>query len=261
MPDISSPDVLLEVDDLAVNFGGVRAVDGVSFTVGAGQFVGIIGPNGCGKTTLLNAITGVVPSTGAVRLGGSAIPRSSPGAAYAAGVSRVFQAPQIFAGLSVVENVVVGCRSNRAGGIVAAVVGRPRMWRNERPRWARAVACLERVGLASRTHDPIGDLSYGQLRLVELARGLAADPLVLLLDEPSAGLNDAETDGLADLLAELHGDGLTLVMVDHKIDVVDRLCQRVVVLETGRRIAEGAPAEVWADARVMDAYLGVVDDA
>jgi branched-chain amino acid transport system ATP-binding protein len=252
---------VLEVAELSVAFGGVRALTDVSFTVEQGRFLGVIGPNGCGKSTLLNAITGVVPSRGTVRLDGELVPRERPIAANRVGVARVFQAPQMFAALTVLENVAVGCRPHRRIGVLRSLIGRRSMWRDERLRWAAAEEALARVGLGGLGAADVEGLSYGRQRLVELARCLAARPRVLLLDEPSAGLNDHETDVLVALLQGLHADGLTVVMVDHKIDVVDRLCERVMVMETGCRIAEGTPEQIWADPRVVDAYLGVAGDA
>jgi len=252
---------MLEVTGLSVAFGGVRALTDVSLTVDEGRFVGVIGPNGCGKSTLLNAITGVVPSAGSVRVDGVEVPRGRPLAANRAGVARVFQAPQMFDALSVLENVAVGCRPHDHIGVLRSLARRRSMWREEHDRWTAAATALEQVGLGGLGTVAVAELSYGQQRLVELARCLAARPRVLLLDEPSAGLNDHETDALATQLQDLHATGLTVVMVDHKIDVVDRLCERVVVMETGRRIAEGTPAEIWADPRVVDAYLGVAGDA
>lgn len=250
---------MLRADHLTVSFGGLRAVDRVDIRAEAGEFLGVIGPNGCGKSTLLNALTGVVPATGAVQVDGNRLPLGDPTAAYRAGLSRVFQAPQMFDGLSVLENVAVGCRDHRSSGIAAAIARRPSMWRRERARWELARTTLDRVGLSDVVDLSVDSLSYGRRRLVELARSLASEPSVLLLDEPSAGLNDTETAELAVLLADLHRTGLTVVMVDHKIDFVDRLCERLMVLETGRTIAEGPPSRIWADQRVMDAYLGVAD--
>jgi ABC-type branched-subunit amino acid transport system ATPase component len=161
----------------------------------------------------------------------------------------------------VLENVTVGSRDRRATGLAAALLGRPLMWRRERERWRHAVEALRRVGVDGLVGADVGSLSYGNRRLVELARAVCAEPDVLLLDEPSAGLNDSETESLGRLLADLNEQGLTIVMVDHKIDFVDRVCHRIVVMETGRAIAHGTPAEVWADPRVVDAYLGVSDAA
>ncbi|MGI6873437.1 ABC transporter ATP-binding protein [Amycolatopsis sp. 3B14] len=248
---------VMAAEAVSVAFGGVRAVDGVSFTVRTGEILGVIGPNGSGKTTLLNALTGVVRATGSLHLGGGRVRLGRPEAPRRAGLARVYQAPQIVPGLTCLDNVVIGAADRRARGLVAAVLGRPLMWRHERGRVTYAHRQLERVGLAARAMAPAQLLTYGEQRLLELARALSADPRVLLLDEPSAGLNDAETRHLAALLADVRAAGTSLVIVDHKIDFIDALCDRILVLELGRRVALGPPADVWSDQRVMDAYLGV----
>jgi branched-chain amino acid transport system ATP-binding protein len=247
---------MLEARDIGVRFGGVVAVAGVSISVDAGQIYGLIGPNGSGKTTFLNALTGVVPATGSLTVDGTAVPLARPRRSRSAAVLRVFQAPQTFAELSVLENAMLACSDTRDTGLTAAWLGRPLMWKREKQRWQEATAALERVGLGGFLDLPASALPYGQQRMLELARALTARPRVLLLDEPSAGLNDSETQQLADLCTALRADGLALIVIDHKIDFIDRICDRVGVLELGSLIAEGQPAEVWRDARVVDAYLG-----
>ena len=248
---------LLNVEDVEVSFGGVRAVDGVSFALSPGEILGMIGPNGSGKTTLLNALTGVVRAKGAVRVADRRVPLGRPEALRRAALARVYQAPHLIGDLTCLDNVLLGAADRRASGLAAAVLGRPLMWRQERARTAQAYRHLVRVGLGGRALEPASGLPYGEQRLLELARALAAEPRVLMLDEPSAGLNDAETQALADLLVEIRDEGAALLVVDHKIDFIDALCDRVLVLELGRRIALGPPAEVWSDQQVMDAYLGV----
>ena len=253
---------LVEVSDLRVSFGGVRAVAGVSFSVRYGEIFGLVGPNGSGKTTLLNALTGVVRASGELRVDARSVqfarPESFP---RRAGLARVYQAPQLVPELTCVENVLLGAADRANEGLAAAWLGRPMMWRHERSRLADAYGQLDRVGLANRGAEAASRLTYGDQRLLELARALAAHPKVLMLDEPSAGLNDQETDALATILLGVRSDQTTLLLVDHKIDVIDQLCDRVLVLELGQRIALGSPAEVWADERVMDAYLGVENHA
>ena len=253
--------MLLQADEISVSFGGVRAVSDVSLGFDADELIGLIGPNGSGKTTFLNALTGVVPARGRLHVNDRPVTLGSPARSYGAGLLRVFQAPQMFPSFTVLENVLVSSRDHRGGGFAGAWLARPLMWRHERARWQRAHDALARVGLVGVADEPATDLSYGNQRLVELARAIAAEPKVLMLDEPSAGLNDAETANLGDLIASLRQDGLGIILVDHKIDFIDRLCDRIVVLELGEKIAEGAPAAVWADERVMDAYLGRVQDA
>jgi ABC-type branched-subunit amino acid transport system ATPase component len=251
---------LLEITDLSVRFGGVVAVDGVSLAVADGEIYGLVGPNGSGKTTLLNAVTGVVDADGSLAVAGRPVPLGRPLRSRAAGVLRMFQAPQTFTGLTCLENALLAT-DDASSGLGGAWLARPAMWRRERARWAVGRAALERVGLADLADEPAGLLTYGQQRLLELARAIAGDPRLILLDEPSAGLNDAETAELARLCRSLRTDGLTLVVIDHKIDFIDSICDRIAVLELGRLIAQGRPSEVWADARVIEAYLGGTVDA
>jgi ABC-type branched-subunit amino acid transport system ATPase component len=253
--------MLLQADDISVSFGGVRAVASVSARCASGELLGIIGPNGSGKTTFLNALTGVVDATGDVTVDGHRVPLGTPAGSYQAGLMRVFQAPQMFPSFTVLENVLVASRDRAATGFFGSWIIRPTMMGHERARWRAAHDALERVGLAELADDPATSLSYGNQRLVEMARAMVATPKILMLDEPSAGLNDAETGNLADLIITLRSDGLGILLVDHKIDFIDRLCDRIMVLELGRTIAEGTPGEVWADPLVMDAYLGTVPDA
>jgi branched-chain amino acid transport system ATP-binding protein len=247
---------MLRADDITVSFGGVRAVDGVSLELGD-ELLGLVGPNGSGKTTFLNAVCGVAPATGRLTVDGADVALGRPRAAWRAGIARVFQAPQAFVELSCLENVLLTSSDTRHRGVTGAWLNRPGMWRHERTRWARAEAALQRVGLGELVLAPAALLSYGQRRLLELARALAGDPRVLLLDEPSAGLNDAETDDLAALLQAVRADGVALLLVDHKVDFLDVLCDRIVVLELGAVIAEGTPETVWQHERVINAYLGV----
>lgn len=247
---------VLETKDICVRFGGVVAVDGVSMQVQPQQIHGLIGPNGSGKTTFLNAVTGVVPASGGLTVAGQAVPLNRPRRSRAAGVLRMFQAPQTFAALSCLDNAVLACSDARFTGLCAAWLARPVMWHRERSRWQLGRAALERVGLTDLADHLAGSLTYGQQRMLELARALAAAPRVLLLDEPSAGLNDAETQALAELCQSLRADGLSLVVIDHKIDFIDAICDVVGVLELGRLIASGPPDEVWRDPHVVDAYLG-----
>jgi ABC-type branched-subunit amino acid transport system ATPase component len=252
---------VLEAVDVSVSFGGVTAVDRVGLRVEPGEVVGLVGPNGSGKTTFLNALTGIVPASGAVAVAGRPLALGSPGRARRAGVLRVFQAPQTFDELSCLENVLVSQPNRAFTGLTAACFARPLVLRRERARWAAAEEVLVRVGLDGVATTPAGSLSYGGRRLLELARALYAEPRLLLLDEPSAGLNDAETADLSTVIEGLADGELATVLVDHKVHLIDALCSRVVVLEMGRLIAEGGPADVWRDQRVVDAYLGVVENA
>jgi len=252
---------MLKAEQITVTFGGVRAVSDVSLAVPAGELLGLVGPNGSGKTTFLNAVCGIVPARGSLTVADRPVRLGRPNAACRAGIARVFQAPQTYGELSCLDNVLLATSDRRLLGLTGAWPARPAMWKRERARWAFAMSALETVGLESCALEPASLLSYGQQRLLELARALAGSPSILLLDEPSAGLNDAETAALAALLRAVRSAGNTLVVVDHKIDFLDALCDRLVVLELGRVIAAGPPDQVWRDDRVISAYLGVAPDA
>lgn len=253
---------MLEIRDLSVHFGGVRAVDRIDLTVEDGEVFGVIGPNGSGKTTLLNSLTGVVSATGTVLLDGEALALGKPQRMYGAGISRVFQAPQPFPDLSCLENVLLASRDRRQTGYLAALMRRRAMLQRERHRWDRAMEALALVGLVGLAQHEVGSLTYGQRRLLEIARSVYSRPRLLLLDEPSAGLNDNETDVLAGIIERLGTDDtLSIIVVDHKLGFVERLCSRVLVMDFGRVIATGAPTEVWNDPGVIEAYIGVEEPA
>ncbi len=233
----------LRAVDVAVEFTGLRALDGVSLTLDPGEIVGLIGPNGSGKTTLINAVTGQVPLAGGrVLLGEEDISGLKPRRIALKGLARSFQIVRLFNGMSVVENVEAAALAH-GDGLRAAR--------------AKAERLLEEFGLSSRA-DELGDsLSYGDKRRVEIARALASDPAFLLLDEPAAGMNDAETEALLHILSALPAArGLGLLIIDHDMGLIMRLCDRLHVLAFGRTIAEGSAAEVRANPAVIEAYLG-----
>lgn len=251
----------LDIEDISVSFGGVLAVDGVSISVGDGAVVGLVGPNGSGKSTLLNAVTGLVPARGRVIIDGAPLRLHQPRRVRLAGVLRTYQNPQVYGELCCIDNVLLSAADTSSTGLAAAWLGRRSMWRRERERWEVAHAALERVGLAQQGNALAASLSYGQQRMLEIARVMVGQPKAILLDEPAAGLNSAETDELARLLLELRDQGIALMIVDHKVDFLDQLCERLVVLQFGRAIAEGTPSEVWSDPAVVEAYLGTQSDA
>jgi ABC-type branched-subunit amino acid transport system ATPase component len=257
VPPLGEP--VLEAERLTVAFGGVRAVDEVSLSLRQGEILGLIGPNGSGKSTTLNAITGVVAAEGSLRIAGSSVRLGAAGAVVRAGVRRTYQTPQRYLELSCIDNVLLSTTDRSLTGIVSAIALRPFMLRRERARWRHAARALDRVGLLHLAEAPAGSLSYGGQRMLELARVIAGNPSVVLLDEPSAGLNDHETDLLAGHLRLLRQEGVSLLVVDHKIDFISALCDRVIVLELGRLVAEGDPG-IWQDERVQNAYLGVTAD-
>lgn len=253
---------VLDAEDISVTFGGVHAVRNVSVTVGEGDFVGLIGPNGSGKSTFLNALCGIVPATGSLSIAGNRVKLGHPGASRKAGILRVFQAPQTFGNLTGLENVLLATNNRTLTGMFGACLARRRMWRHEQDRFVVAVTALDRVGLVTSADLPASLLPYGQQRLLDLARAISAAPRILLLDEPSAGLNDSETENLAGIIEGLADTGVTVILVDHKVDFVDRICSRIIAMELGEKIADGTPSQVWSDARVADAYLGIeIDDA
>ena len=251
---------VIEADELSVSFGGVRAVDRVSITLHEHEILGLIGPNGSGKSTAVNAISGVVPASGSLRVIGEAIALGNPGRVRRAGVLRSYQTPQTFLHMSCIENVLLTTTDRRYTGILSSIILRPIMLKHERERWRHAAAALDRVGLLDRAEESAANLSYGQQRLLEVARAIAGDPKVIMLDEPSAGLNAAETEILAGHLRRLRKDGISLLVIDHKIDFITTLVDRVIVFELGNLVAEGDPRTIWEDHRVQNAYLGVADD-
>jgi branched-chain amino acid transport system permease protein len=250
---------IVEATEVSVSFGGVRAVDGVSLALNEGEILGLIGPNGSGKSTFLNAATGVVHATGSLRIDGTRVSWGRPGAVRRRGVLRTYQTPQTFLDLTCIENVLLSTDDRRLNGIFASWVLRPLMLAREHQRWALALSALERFGLADRAEESAANLSYGQQRMLEMARVVAGRPRIVLLDEPSAGLNAAETETLARHLVAMREEGMSLLLVDHKIDFITQLCDRVAVLELGHKVAEGDPVAIWEDQRVVDAYLGVAD--
>jgi len=231
-------------------------VSDVSLRVGAGEVVGLIGPNGSGKSTFVNAVSGLVPARGELLVAGTTVRLGRPGAISRHRVFRTYQTPQVAVELTCMENVLVASPDRRHRGTSSAWLARPGMWKADRARWQVACAALERVGLGGMANTSAGDLSYGQRRHLEIARALSAQPRMLIMDEPAAGLNHEETDRLAALLRVVTDGGPSLLIIEHKIGFIESLCQRIEVLELGKRIAGGRPVDVWKDPAVMRAYLG-----
>jgi branched-chain amino acid transport system permease protein len=248
-------EVVLELDAVRKEFGGLVAVNDVSFEVRAGEILGLIGPNGAGKSTTFNLVTGVLPpSGGEVRLRGRRIDALGARAIARLGVSRTFQHVKMIPGMTVLENVALGAHLRGSAGAASAML---RLDRAEERRLMREAALqLERIGMAGSMHELAGNLALGPQRLMEIARALCVDPILLLLDEPAAGLRLKEKQNLADVLRQLRGEGLSILLVEHDMDLVMGLVDRVVVMEFGTRLIEGTPDEVQASPAVRAAYLG-----
>jgi branched-chain amino acid transport system ATP-binding protein len=246
---------MLEIENVSRRFGGLMAVDDVTTHVGEGELVGLIGPNGAGKTTLFNLISGFTPvSSGEIRYRGKTISGLKPSAIAHLGVSRTFQNLRVFPNMTVFDNVSVGAVGAIGQGPLQAVLSGSSRARDISERSWEA---LDKVGLTEQANDLAANLAYGKRKYLEIARALAMKPDLLILDEPAAGLNDSETAELADFIRNLHSEGLTVMLVEHDMGLVMSICERIVVLASGRKIADAEPAVVRQTQEVLEAYLGV----
>lgn len=253
---------LLSIEGLGISFGGVKAVNDVSFGVKPGEIVSVIGPNGAGKTTLFNMISGVYrPDSGKVRLHGEDVTAISPHLLARRGMCRTFQNLQVFQSMTVLENTIAGYHLQESGSVLADILNLPASRRRAKEAEAGARELLKRVGLERAAEREAGSLSYGSLKRLEIARAMALKPKVLLLDEPAAGCNAVETEEIDHLIAEIAASGVAILLVEHDMKMVMRISNHIVVLDHGEKIAEGDPASVSQNPAVIAAYLGAENAA
>ena len=252
---------LLSIKNLTKRFGGLMAVNDVSFDVGQGKIVGLIGPNGAGKTTVFNLITGnYIPDEGRIVFNGQDLVGLKTHKIVSLGIARTFQTIRLFKNLTVLENVLAGCHCRMRSGIFSSMFSLPWQRKEEKLALGRALKELEFIGLKEHMDLKSMNLSYGNQRLLEIARALASSPKLIVLDEPAGGMNDYETQQLVGLIRKMQDRGLTVLLIEHDMNLVMRICEHIVVLEHGALIAQGNAGQITQDQRVIEAYLGIDDD-